>query len=76
MIARINIPAEDEGKGEHQVGNVPCGLSHVHASNDSNREGGGEQEEDLHEEPHEESADVDSVGVLRIAEVANRVVPT
>lgn len=45
----LNVPAEDETKTEHQVGDVPGRLGAVHSGNDRDSESGGKPEELNHQ---------------------------
>jgi len=71
----IRLPAEDQTKGEHQIGNVTRCLGRVHRGDNSHGECRGEQEEHLHVQPHEERSDADGVGHLGVAVVPDGVVP-
>jgi hypothetical protein len=71
----INLPAENETKRKHQVGNVTGSLGRLHSGDNGDGEGRSEEEEHLHVEPHEEPSNVDSVGPFRVSVVANGIVP-
>lgn len=75
LTFRPDSPAEDQTKGEHQVGNVTRRLGRVHGGHNGHGKGRSEPEEEDHVKPHDGTSHMDSVGVFRVSVVSNGVVP-